>query len=789
MPKEIGYSGTEIFSGFITEDYNVKLQFPQSIDVFEEMRKGDATVQAVLKAIKLPIINGTFFVTPASDDKRDIEIAEFVNTQFFKRLVFKSFISKILIAFDFGFMTFEKVFQREGDKIFYKKFADRLPKSIQNWITTKEFARDHEHPGIEQNIMNDLTPTKDGRNVKIPGWKLFRYTVDQEGENYEGVSILRAPYKHWFMKNSAYKIELISAERTGAGIPVARKTVEGDIKDAEKAEVTATLKGLRANEKDHLIEPFGWEFRFESPSSQFDFEKMINHHDREITKSSLAQFLELGVNKGALSQSKSDQDLFLKSIMAHVAMILEKINRELVTEIVLMNFDNVKEFPKIEVSGIERDDMEGLSNAVQRLGQAGFITPDLDTENTLRKKLKFPEKEEEDFVPPANRKQDDVDPDDKKKAKEKEKIKEEKTEKKKLSLARIDLQDGKPATKRERDFVKNITKNEKIISKEFSVLEKDVSKINKSLDKFLTSKYKEAKTIEKNGEIRLSRSGNSKLIKEMTDRVSEDWDVFNKKWNNASIAKRLADEGFERGSKSTEKLSVAWAARGFRFNISKVIKNAPINVNEKINDHFGTEAVVAVAIASISSMVTSATNDNQMKLSFETYPRSSFKQAVSDDFPDVEKFKMVLPEGETERLLKERPGGFSILNVFTILTIAEWAKKREDENGNPIIFPVHPNSKDYYLPILPEDEEEEKDISRKQRKLLEEAKDLSLSDDKSKIANCYNRMRTEFLNGERKSFSYDERGMIKDLTDKHLAGEIGALEIIETLDQSFSTAE
>ena len=438
MAKEIGFSGTEIYSGFISEDYNPKLEFPASVEIYDQMRKGDATVRAILSAVKLPIINGNYFVLPASEDSRDIEIAEFVEAQFFKKLVWTEFLAGILLSFDFGFMTFEKVYEMVDNKIYFKRMAQRLPKSIQNWLTEKEYMVDKDHPGIEQSIMNDLDPAKNGQNVKIPGRKLFRYTLNQEGENYVGISLLRAPYKNWYMKEASYKIQLLSSERNGVGLPVARKTEDVSINATEKTEIENTLKGLRVNEKSYMIEPFGWEFRFETPSSQYDFEPQINHHDRQITKSVLAQFLELGITKGALSQSKSDQNLFLKSVMAHITSILGKVNRELVTEIVMMNFDNVTEFPTIEVGDVKQDDLGDISVAAQRFVQAGLLTPDDETENLIRQKMKFPERDFEENPRPEPKKKDDVISDDEKKKSE-EKKKTEKDEKKKLMLSRINL--------------------------------------------------------------------------------------------------------------------------------------------------------------------------------------------------------------------------------------------------------------------------------------------------------------------------------------------------------------
>jgi hypothetical protein len=391
MGKEIGWSGTEIFSGLINEDYNAKLEFPQSLEVFDQMRKGDGTVAAALKAVKLLILNGNYFVSPASEDEKDIQIAEFVETQFFRRLVWSKFLAGVLLSFDFGFMVFEKVFEKDGDRIYYKRMAERLPKSIENWLTSAEYMADPNHPGIEQNVMSDIGNKNNNHNVKIAGSKLFRYTLDQEGDNYNGVSLLRPAYKHWFMKEKAYKIQLLASERNGVGLPVARHTEDTEIREAESQEIKDTLKGMRANEKAFMIEPYGWEFRLESPNSQYNFEPQILHHDRQIAKTVLAQFLELGVTKGALSQSESDQNLFLKSVMAHITAILEKINRELVTEIVMMNFDNVEAFPHIEVAAVERDDMAILSGAIQKFVQAGIITPDGEIENVIRKKFKLPE--------------------------------------------------------------------------------------------------------------------------------------------------------------------------------------------------------------------------------------------------------------------------------------------------------------------------------------------------------------------------------------------------------------
>jgi len=45
------------------------------------------------------------------------------------------------------------------------------------------------------------------------------FTNGKEGENWEGVSLLRPAYKPWFMKSTLEKIDAIAHERQSLGVP------------------------------------------------------------------------------------------------------------------------------------------------------------------------------------------------------------------------------------------------------------------------------------------------------------------------------------------------------------------------------------------------------------------------------------------------------------------------------------------------------------------------------------------------------------------------------------------
>lgn len=386
---EIGKTGTEIFSGIISgEEYLSTLQGRQGLKKYDEMRRSDATVAAVLLAIKLPILGSVAKIKPASDTDEDKKVADFVKAALFEKMEmsWQEFLRQALMHLEFGHMVFEKVFQIidvDGKEyIGWKKFSPRLPKSIQRW----EIAGGK--PGITQIVQ--------GEHFEIPMEKLMVFTNNKEGENYEGISVLRSAYKHWYYKNNYYVIDSLSFEKQGVGIPVFKLPAGHDTTDKRLASNIA--KNLRANESLHVIMPAGWEFEFADMkgNSTRDPEKAILHHDRQITKSVLTQFLELGAQGGSGSRALSEDhsDLFYMGERAVAQQIADVINKQAIKELVDMNFD-VTYYPKLEFVKIGRIDFEKIANAVGTLVEKGVIIPDQMMENYLRDQMDLPEPTDE----------------------------------------------------------------------------------------------------------------------------------------------------------------------------------------------------------------------------------------------------------------------------------------------------------------------------------------------------------------------------------------------------------
>lgn len=405
---EIGASGTVSFDGFLDDDdYNSAWNGKKKFETIEEMRKGDATVKMLLEAIKLPILAANWFVEPASEDDEDKFIAAFVSECLFEELElgWNAFLSEALGFLDFGFYVFEEVYQdktfENRELIGLKNLAPRLPRTIEAWET------EGGELGVQQ-----FTIEKGW--VSIPWEKLAVYTHEREGEDYEGESLLRPAYPSFYYKNSYYKVDAIAAERQGVGIPRARKTNDeggGKLKDDERTELENVLRNIRANEQSFIIEPDGITIDWMKTEGKDlkDGLKMIMHHDTQILKAGLAQFLNLGTTGGAggsRALSGDHQILFNKGVNAIATNFQDATNKSVVKRLVDLNFV-VEEYPKLDFERITNTDIERFSGGIKNLLDSKAITQNVTTEKHIRNELDLPNLTDEEEEKIEERQEED----------------------------------------------------------------------------------------------------------------------------------------------------------------------------------------------------------------------------------------------------------------------------------------------------------------------------------------------------------------------------------------------
>lgn len=387
MAKEVGSTGNApVWNTMQTGEYLSKLSGSAGRAIFDEMRRSDPMIRAVRDAVDLPIIRAPWAVEPASEDAQDIEIAEAVEENLIgggMTIAWADFLRQVMLMADYGFSVFEKVYELRDGVIALHKLDPRLPTSITSW-TYDSAKREVTH-------VVQLDPVS-YKEIAIPIGKCVVFTNRREGDNWEGISDLRAAYGSWWMKNTLLKINAIKHDRYGAGVPVA-EAPEG-VKDSDSSwtNMETTLESIYSQEKSYIVMPSGWKVTLLSAGQNAgtDVLPSIRYLDEKIAVSVLAQFLNLGSTEtGSRALGQSFIDFFLLALQQRADYIADILNRFVVRELVDYNW-SVEAYPTLTAGRIEPLALESIA----KLKTAGALSADLELENSVRRVLGIAELEE-----------------------------------------------------------------------------------------------------------------------------------------------------------------------------------------------------------------------------------------------------------------------------------------------------------------------------------------------------------------------------------------------------------
>lgn len=395
--QPVGSSGTDIYAGYFTEEYLQALRGTEAAKVWDKMRRSDGKVKMNLSAVKNPLRSATWEVLPANDSDQAKLQAEFVSHVLFNDMAktWQQTLTEILTMIDFGYSVFE-----ETHKVVFghKKFGSynglqslgfRAQKTIETWELDPNTGA---LAGVKQWVTGDLE-----RRVLIPGEFLVVFTMDKEGDNFEGVSMLRPCYGPWLRKQTNQKLNAIGIEKFAVPTPVLKVPANKfDTKEYDNA--VAALEAYTSHQSNYITLPVGWEIDF--AKSDFDPAKVqtsIDAENKEITFAFLANFLELGMSGGGGSYALGNDlsDFFLGGIEYIAQNICETLNRKTIKRLVDMKFGPQEEYPKLQASGIADKAGKEFSEILNALAQSKYLTPDDPLEEHLRKRLGLPKKSDQ----------------------------------------------------------------------------------------------------------------------------------------------------------------------------------------------------------------------------------------------------------------------------------------------------------------------------------------------------------------------------------------------------------
>lgn len=375
---ELGYASPSPWTSWTRQERVPELMDRRGLRTYYDMKRSDGTVRGALRLLKTPVLAARWFVEPASDSAIDKNIAEFVEKNLFEELgvPWSRIIEDALSMCEYGYFPFELVFTIASNRVKLKKLAPRHPMDVQEWLWDA-------NGGPDGLLMEPSEVNGFEFPIFIPMSKLVVFVLEQEGGDLRGTSILRSAYKHYYYKDTLYKIDAIQKERHGIGVPIIK--LPPGFSESDKRLAEDLGRNLRTNERAHIVVPSNWEIMFAKLEGQpVDCLKTIEHHDMKIKSNILAPFMdEANVQPDSL-------DIYFKSTRYIASTICDTFNHFVIPKLVDFNFARGG-YPKLRVRRIgEWEDIRTMSFAFRNFVGAGAIRPDDKLEKFLRGELDLP---------------------------------------------------------------------------------------------------------------------------------------------------------------------------------------------------------------------------------------------------------------------------------------------------------------------------------------------------------------------------------------------------------------
>lgn len=374
----------------------------QAVRTYKKMLRTDVSIKVSLRAGKAPVLGADYFVQPFDEQDINQVISEFIEYNLFHGMSvpWLRTINQALKMYEFGSSVLEPVWElrewvpkksvggaNRRQYTMLKKLAVRPMQTIQ------EFTYD-DNGGPVSVKQNAIDSKGNAKEVEIPINKLVVFPFDEEGGNLEGESILRSAYENWYYKYYLYKIDAIQKERHGIGVPDIALQPGYSQTDLKWAHELGS--NLRTNERAHIVRTTMMEVGFaELKSNLVDVMASVEHHDNQIMKNIMVQFLNMGTVTagGGRATGATSMDMFLKS-MKYVAqgIICDSINMYLIPQMVAYNF-KTDQFPSLQVKNVgQAKDLQMWGAAMANLVDKRLITMDDETEAWVRDNVDAPRK-------------------------------------------------------------------------------------------------------------------------------------------------------------------------------------------------------------------------------------------------------------------------------------------------------------------------------------------------------------------------------------------------------------
>jgi hypothetical protein len=390
----IGYTQTPNFNWWLYENETTpELVWPQSIYVYDQMRRQDSQVYSVLRAVTETLLRTPWRIDPAGARARVVKfVADDLGLPIVgkrpvppprlkDRFSWTSHLREALLMLPFGHSYFEQLYRvtADGSAAHLRKLEYRPARTIERI----DVAPDGGLIAIKQ-----YWTQVDREPKPIPVDRLVAYIHAKEGGNWLGTSILRPAYKNWLLKDRLLRVQTQTIERNGMGIPLykAQEGASGDDLLAGKVMATA----WRAGEAAGSAVPFGADLVLRGVDGTLpDAQPAIEYHDSQIARAVLAHFLNLGTQTGSWALGTTFADFFTMSLQTLAEQIRDVATQHIVEDLVDINYGEDEPAPRLVFDEIGSR-QAATADAVKLLVDAGVIHPDQVLEESARQQYGLP---------------------------------------------------------------------------------------------------------------------------------------------------------------------------------------------------------------------------------------------------------------------------------------------------------------------------------------------------------------------------------------------------------------
>lgn len=324
----------------------------------EEMEERDPHYASVLGQRKRAISGISPTVTAASQDKRDLEIAEWVTTAIAEHDQFPDMVEDLLDAIGKGFSVVEIDWKTD--------VAGWRPRAFV-WRTQRYFQFDKE-TGRKIRLRDDADPL-DG--VELSPFKFMVHAAKlKSGQVFRG-GIARVVAFSWMCKAYTLKDWMAFIETYGLPLRLGRYGPEASEKDVSTLFRAVANIGTDAA----AVIPKFMDIEFvdnkSGGGSQPIFENLARYIDEQISKAVLGQTMTTD-NGSSQAQANVHNDVRHDVAVSDARSVSGTINRDVVGPAVALNFGSDVKPPKLEIVITEPEDVAANVKSIVALAGAGL---------------------------------------------------------------------------------------------------------------------------------------------------------------------------------------------------------------------------------------------------------------------------------------------------------------------------------------------------------------------------------------------------------------------------------